>query len=138
MTGWENNRDYDITRPLSLKTMEVHIKRDQWIRGLEWCRSTTMFVWSSVGLTILLWRHLCAALFPLLRHDQHLWIKESISDQMRSDITCGFISCSPLMSPYNVQWMIASFIFWWSLYVPYILQTMVLHILLFHINYWYL
>ena len=26
---WENNRDCDITMPLSLKTMEVQIKRDQ-------------------------------------------------------------------------------------------------------------
>ena len=27
--GWENNRDCDITMPLSLKTMEVQIKGDQ-------------------------------------------------------------------------------------------------------------
>ena len=27
--GWENNRDCDITMPISLKTMEVQIKGDQ-------------------------------------------------------------------------------------------------------------
>ena len=29
VTGCENNRDCDITMPLSLKTMEEQIKRDQ-------------------------------------------------------------------------------------------------------------
>ena len=30
LIGWENNRDCYITTPLSLKTMEVQIKGDQW------------------------------------------------------------------------------------------------------------
>ena len=30
LIGWENNRDCHITMSLSLKTMEVQIKRDQW------------------------------------------------------------------------------------------------------------
>ena len=43
--GWENNRDCDITMPLSLKTMEVQIKAKgtNEIRGLEQCRSTGKF-----------------------------------------------------------------------------------------------
>ena len=38
--GCEDNRDCDITMPLSLKTMELQIKRDQKKRGIERCRST--------------------------------------------------------------------------------------------------
>ena len=30
LISWENNRDYHITMPLSLKTMEVRIKGNQW------------------------------------------------------------------------------------------------------------
>ena len=30
LISWENNRDCHITMPLSLKTMEVQIKEDQW------------------------------------------------------------------------------------------------------------
>ena len=37
---WGNNRDCHITMPLSMKTMEVQIKGDSEIRGLERCRST--------------------------------------------------------------------------------------------------
>ena len=40
MIGWENNRDCDITTPLSLETIEVQIKGANKIRGLERCRST--------------------------------------------------------------------------------------------------
>ena len=37
---WENNSDYDITMPLSLKIMEVQIKGTNEIRGFERCEST--------------------------------------------------------------------------------------------------
>ena len=40
MIGWENNRDFDVTTPLSLETIEVQIKGAHKIRGLERCRST--------------------------------------------------------------------------------------------------
>ena len=83
VTGWEN-----ITRPLSLKTMEVHIKGNQWNKRFRTVQ-VNCHVCLRLGraLNFFLWRHLFTTLFPLLRHDQHLWIKESISDQMRSDIT---------------------------------------------------
>ena len=45
MIGCDNNKDCDITMPLSLKTMEVQIKAKgtNEIRGLERCRSTGKF-----------------------------------------------------------------------------------------------
>ena len=35
LISWENNRDCHITTPLSLKTMEVQIKVDQWNKGFK-------------------------------------------------------------------------------------------------------
>ena len=51
---WENNSDFDITMPLSLKTMEVQIKGTNEIRGFERCRSTvfrTFKIWFEKLLT---------------------------------------------------------------------------------------
>ena len=43
LISWENNRDCHITMPLSLKTMEVQIKGDQWNKRCRIARSLDPF-----------------------------------------------------------------------------------------------
>ena len=43
LISWENNRDCHITMPLSLKTMEVQIKGDQWNKRFK----TVQVYWTS-------------------------------------------------------------------------------------------
>ena len=37
LVSWENNKDCHITMPLSLKTMEIQIKGDQWKKRFRAC-----------------------------------------------------------------------------------------------------
>ena len=66
LISWENNRDCHITMPLSLKTMEMQIKGDQWNKRFRTVQVYCLFLLIKSGVKPQLTFSLFFVIYPLL------------------------------------------------------------------------